>query len=325
LERYNTSIATAHRLAVQPDPTRSARARNALHALMAGLRTAQPRAPLRRQALLQVMAGLWPAQSTPSGAGRRLEPPAQGDRAARTGWRGAGLEVVRLWDLRARALLACLYPTMARRSELLALRVEDLPQGVREGVVPIDARKIAQRDSRFVDALALECVVAWCEAAAIRTGPIFRELDPHGGVGERAMSAQQLMQVVRACWAHRARQQDGGDTEATLSLGTVPELGGHSLRIGAAHDMAASGQDLLAIMHAGGWKDARMPRQYIQELKAEDSGMARMLRGSTRRTRGATPKRRSGSANRSTRGTGGGLERRVRKVKRMKAADKPRK
>ena len=40
----------------------------------------------------------------------------------------------------------------------------------------------------------------------------------------------------------------------------------------------ASGQDLLAIMHSGGWKDPRMPRKYIQELKAEDSGMARMLR-----------------------------------------------
>ena len=290
LERYNTSIATAHRLAVQPDPSRGARARHALPARMAGLRGPRARAPLRRTALLQVMAGLWPAQPAPSRAGRQLQPPAKGGRPAHPGWRGADLQAARLWDLRARALLACLYPTMARRSELLELRVEDLPHGVREGVVPINARKISQKESRFVDALALESIAAWCEAAAIRSGPIFRELDPRGGVGGRAMSAQQLMQVVRACWAHRARQQEGlANPEGHLPAEAVPELGGHSARIGAAHDMLADGQDLLAIMHAGGWKDARMPRKYIQELRAEDSGMARMLRADTMRPPHAVP------------------------------------
>jgi hypothetical protein len=58
----------------------------------------------------------------------------------------------------------------------------------------------------------------------------------------------------------------------------VNDIGAHSARIGAAHDLVAAGQDLLAIMHSGGWKDPRMPRKYIQELQAQDSGMARMLR-----------------------------------------------
>jgi len=175
------------------------------------------------------------------------------------------VRAAQLWDLRARAVLACLYPTMARRSELL----EDLPQGLREGVVPIHSHKTAERKHRYVDGLALRCIAEWCEAADIRSGPVFRKLDCQGRVGEQPMSAQQLPQIVRASWAHRAHQQAGvAGADSSFSAVHIPDLGGHSARIGAAHDMLAAGQDLLAIMHAGGWKDPRMPRKYIKELQA---------------------------------------------------------
>ncbi len=32
------------------------------------------------------------------------------------------------------------------------------------------------------------------------------------------------------------------------------------MRIGAAHDLAASGIDLTSIMHSGGWTDSKMLR-----------------------------------------------------------------
>jgi hypothetical protein len=56
------------------------------------------------------------------------------------------------------------------------------------------------------------------------------------------------------------------------------QLGAHSTRIGAAHDLAAAGIDLTSIMHSGGWNDPKMPRYYTRELAAKDSGMARMTR-----------------------------------------------
>lgn len=280
LERYATTIGKAHRLAAFADPIRVERVRNALHALMDSLRAAQPRAPMRRAQVLEVIAGLYPMQATPSGAGRHAS--RSTSRAGRRGWRSAPLRAARLWDLRARALLACFYPTMARRSELLELRVEDLPRDLREGAVSIHSRKTQQREHRYLDALALESMRTWCAAAGITTGLIFRQLDWQGKVGPHVMSAGQILLVVRACWAHRAVQQRRGAASHTADaqiLGEhLPDLGAHSLRIGAAHDLVASGQDLLAVMHSGGWRDPRMPRRYIQELKASDSGMARMLR-----------------------------------------------
>lgn len=288
LDRYLTTIGTAHRLAEEADPTRVARVRNAGRALMTTLRAPKPRAPLRRAQVLDLMAGLWPAQPIPSGAARATQAASEEGRATpQRGWVGATPAAARLWDLRARAVLACLYPTMARRSELAELQYEELPQTKGSGVVPIHSQKTQQHEHRYLDALALHSVTAWCKAAGITSGPIFRALDWTGRVGETAMSGQQLLQIVRACWAHRAFQSESDGTlasEGGLSMAQMPDLGAHSTRIGAAHDLVASGQDLLAIMHSGGWKDPRMPRKYIQELKAEDSGMARMLRARKRRS-----------------------------------------
>jgi hypothetical protein len=281
LERYVTSIATAHRLAGLPDPSVDARVRNAVRALMGRLRAAQPRAPLRRAQLLEVMAGLWPAQPVPSGAGFSVQIAANAAHPSRRGWRAASRPAARLWDLRARAVLAALYTTMTRRSELVRLRVEDLPHTPTDGVVPIAISKTHRHEHRYIDELALRSIAAWCEAAGIISGPIFRELDPRGIVGERAMSPQRMVQIVRACWAHRAAQQAAGRAPSdgpALPLTQIPHLGAHSVRIGGAHDQVAAGQDILAVMHSGGWSDPRTVRKYIQELLAEDSGMARMLR-----------------------------------------------
>jgi hypothetical protein len=52
----------------------------------------------------------------------------------------------------------------------------------------------------------------------------------------------------------------------------------HSTRIGAAHDLAASGIDLTSIMQYGGWKNPRTPRYYTRELAAQESGMAGMMK-----------------------------------------------
>jgi integrase len=288
LERYRSTVAAAHRLADQADPTRTARVRNALHALMRTLRASRPRAPLRREPLLALMAALWPANLVPSGAANvaTASPPSaplpeHSHRRARSGWHGASLHAAQLWDLRARALLATLYSTMARRQEVIELRYEDLPRGTRDGVVPIHATKTGRRDHRFVDELALACVLEWCEAARIRGGAVFRGLDWRGRLVEGAISPQQVLRIVRAVVAHGLTRRAAVDSDPpTPAIAPIwPEdVGAHSSRIGAAHDLVAAGQDLLAIMQSGGWQDARMPRQYVQELRAQDSGMARMLR-----------------------------------------------
>jgi hypothetical protein len=164
---------------------------------------------------------------------------------------------------------------------LVELRYEDLPRGTPDGAVPVHARKTRQDDHRFLDALAVRCLGEWCQAAGITSGPVFRELDVGGRIGELAMDPQQVAHIVRAVLAYA---RDRPEMFKPLGRTSAPEwplvndIGAHSTRIGAAHDLVAAGQDLLAIMHSGGWKDPRMPRKYIQELQAQDSGMARMLR-----------------------------------------------
>jgi integrase len=174
------------------------------------------------------------------------------------------------WDLRAKALLAVAYSTMARRAELVALTVECIQidaQG--EGTALIYMSKVDREETRFLSAEVVGHLKAWLDHAQITTGPIFRRIENTGLVGERALHPQEVGRMIQriAQWmtAH-------GASWPTLHLGA------HSTRIGAAHDMVAAGIDLTSIMHAGGWNDPKMPRYYTRELAAKDSGMARLAR-----------------------------------------------
>ena len=56
------------------------------------------------------------------------------------------------WDLRAKALLAVAYCTMARRAELVAIRVEDLSFNAQsgDGVALIRNTKAGREESRYL-------------------------------------------------------------------------------------------------------------------------------------------------------------------------------
>jgi len=64
------------------------------------------------------------------------------------------------------------------------------------------------------------------------------------------------------------------------------DYSGHSLRGGAAQDMAAVGIGMAAILQAGGWKDERMVRRYIRKLGALEGGMAQFVGRGTGQGRG---------------------------------------
>ena len=72
----------------------------------------------------------------------------------------------------------------------------------------------------------------------------------------------------------RVLKERAGD--AGLDKSIVAKLSGHSMRVGAAQDMAAAGIDLGAIMHVGGWKSPEMVMRYIEHMDVQKSGMARL-------------------------------------------------
>jgi len=63
---------------------------------------------------------------------------------------------------------------------------------------------------------------------------------------------------------------------AGLNADLCDRLSGHSMRVGAALDMAENGIDLVPIMHAGGWKSASMVVRYTQQISLQKSGMAKL-------------------------------------------------
>lgn len=238
LQRYLSTIAHAHTLSDLPDPTRTAYVKGALKKLARGQPKSQPMQALRWEAIAVALRSLNTGSVT--------------------------------WDLRAKALLAVAYSTMARRAELVALTVERIQiDTAGEGIALICMSKVDREEPRFLGAEVVRHLKAWIEHAGITSGPIFRRIENTGLVGERALHPQEVGRMIQriADWMN-AHGHPWPDLR----------LGAHSTRIGAAHDMVAAGIDLTSIMHAGGWNDPKMPRYYTRELAAKDSGMARLVR-----------------------------------------------
>jgi len=173
-----------------------------------------------------------------------------------------------LQGLRDRALISAGYDTLCRRAELVQLRVEDLSVKLdRSGTILVRKSKADQFGHgrlAYLSADAIEHLEAWLSAADLKTGPIFRGL-----CGANALpDALHPYSVVRLLKNAAKR--------AGLDQFVVAKLSGHSMRVGAAQDMAAAGIDLGAIMHAGGWKSPDMVMRYIEHMEIGKSGMARL-------------------------------------------------
>jgi integrase/recombinase XerD len=242
VERYLSTIAHAHTLTDLPDPTKTAHVKGAYRHLARGKPTSQPKAALRGAHIAYALEHL------------------KTDHTA--------------WDLRAKALLSTAYCTMARRAELVALCIADLSFNAdsADGVALIRNTKAGREESRYLSTEAVTCLKAWLGHAEIEEGAVFRRFTPRGTIGQTAIAPQEVARIV---------QRIGGVLNAERASGDawpVDHISAHSTRIGAAHDLAASGIDLTSIMHSGGWNDPKMPRYYTRELAAQDSGMARMLK-----------------------------------------------
>lgn len=172
--------------------------------------------------------------------------------------------------LRDRALLAVGYDTLCRRAELVQLLVDDLTfRADGSGTILVRKAKSDQfGDGRlaYLSAAATTHLRDWLEAAGLKQGQIFR------GIRSTQLLPGSLhpYSVARI---FKARARDAG-----LDNRLIAKLSGHSLRVGAAQDMAAAGIDLGAIMHAGGWKSPDMVMRYIEHMDVQRSGMARMYR-----------------------------------------------
>jgi hypothetical protein len=99
-------------------------------------------------------------------------------------------------------------------------------------------------------------------------------------IGYTAIAAQKVAKIIQ-----RVRRTLNAERDWRACAWPKDHVSAHSTRIGAAHDLAASGIDLTSIMHSGGWTDPKMPRYYPRELAAGESGMARMMKARKENTK----------------------------------------
>jgi integrase len=168
---------------------------------------------------------------------------------------------------RDRALLLLGYTLMARRSELVALNVEDFEiHGDGSATVSFDRLKTGERATNHLSPEVTAIVGDWMAAAQIEKGAIFPRLD----CARRGQHDRMTPQSVGIVFKRIAR---------TLDLpGLDPaRISSHSARIGATHDLVEDGASDAAIMRDAGWKTPRMVGMYSRGGKAKRGAMAARL------------------------------------------------
>lgn len=176
-----------------------------------------------------------------------------------------------LRGLRDRAIIAVGYDTLCRRAELVQLQIDDVTVKIDgSGTILVRKSKTDQYAAgrlAYLSAETLTHLQCWLANANLDTGPIFRGI--HGThLMPDALHPYSVARLIKDL-AH----------DAGLDKKLIAKLSGHSMRVGAAQDMAAAGIDLGAIMHAGGWKSPDMVMRYIEHMEVGKSGMARLYSG----------------------------------------------
>jgi len=168
---------------------------------------------------------------------------------------------------RERALLCVAYETLARRGELVTLKVRDIdfhPDSTGRALIrrgKTDAE--GQGRVAYLSRETVKWLKVWLQHAGISEGPLFRRLIGRDQIGG-ALNPGSIAPIFK-----RVAQWIG------MPERFVAEVSGHSTRVGAAQDLAELDIDLAAITQAGGWKSTRMPLQYAEKINAARSGMAR--------------------------------------------------
>jgi site-specific recombinase XerD len=166
----------------------------------------------------------------------------------------------RLADLRDRALLLLGFAGAFRRSELVALDIEDIEE-TNEGLRAMIRRgKTDQEGKGAVIAIVRGAVVcpvaaykAWIEAANISTGPVFRPIAKGQRLQHARLTDRSVAKIIKA---HAAR------------IGLDPAgFSGHSLRSGFLTSAATRGASIFKMMDVSRHKSVDTLRGYVRDTE----------------------------------------------------------
>lgn len=164
-----------------------------------------------------------------------------------------------LLGVRDKALLLVGFAGAFRRSELVALDVEDLEWRADGLAILLKSSKTDQEAEGHTKGIhyghgetcPVRALQAWLEEADITSGPVFRAVNRHGQVQPGRLSDRTVARVVK-----RTAEAAGLDPD---------RYSGHSLRAGLATSAAAAGAQERDIMKQTGHKSVQMVRRYIRD------------------------------------------------------------
>jgi integrase len=159
------------------------------------------------------------------------------------------------WGLRNRALLSVGYDLLARRSEITALRSEDVAWR-RDGTLEVIVRRSKSDQAgmgrvAFTSRRSARLLSEWLDWRGPDLTPLFCGIYRRVAL-DRPLSGATVRNIIRS-----AARGAGYDKFV------VEEFSGHSLRVGAAQELLRRGHDGAAIMRAGGWKTTAVMARYL--------------------------------------------------------------
>ena len=173
-----------------------------------------------------------------------------------------------LAGLRDAALIALMSDCLLRVSEAVALELDAITfESDATGRLSIRHSKTDQEGqgaTLFVGAPTVSRIRAWIAGAGIESGPLFRRVRRGDVVGGAPLSTQAARAIIKRC-------ATAADLQGRFS--------GHSLRVGSAQSLAASGASLVEMQTAGRWQSPAMPGHYARGEFAARGAVARLRYG----------------------------------------------
>ena len=160
------------------------------------------------------------------------------------------------WGLRNRAMISLGYDLLTRRSELVALRSDDV-EFREDGTLRVMIRR-GKADPYGMGRIAFSSIATaqlvrdWLDWRGSAVEPLFCGIY-QGKPINRSLGTTKVKLIIK---------------ESAAAAGEAPEdvaaFSGHSLRVGAAQDLLCAGFDTAAIMRAGGWKSVNVLGRYLE-------------------------------------------------------------
>lgn len=163
------------------------------------------------------------------------------------------------WGLRNKAMLSLGYELLCRRSELVALRTEDI-KFKNDGTARVLVRRsksdpFGEGRLAFTSQRTASLVANWIDWRGSTVEYLFCPIYQHKPVN-RDLSTTTVKRLIKDAAAREG-----------LPKTIVDEFSGHSLRVGAAQDLLRKGFDTTAIMRAGGWKSVTTLARYLEKAE----------------------------------------------------------